>query len=110
MTALHFKTAVMGNAKRLYERPVNSVKTLAATGKGIVQQEKVRVQHIAGTFKGTAGGVKETATEIKSAAQSVHPEELKTALNNVQRAFQLLTAATQFVQGLPPSKVIAPEI
>ena len=61
-TVLHFKTAVIGNAKRLYERPVNSVKSLVATGKAIAQQEQVRVQHMAGTVKGTAGDVKEKAT------------------------------------------------
>ena len=97
-TVLHFKTAVMGNAKRLYERPVNSVKSLIATGKAIAQQEQVRFQHMAGSVKAAAGEVKETATEIKSAAQTVRPEELKAALANVQSAFQFLSVATQFVK------------
>lgn len=98
MTVLHIKTAVMGNAKRLYEPPLNSVKSLAATGKGILQQEQVRVQHMAGTFKGTAGDVKEAATEVKSAAQSVHPAELRVALANVQHVFQFLSVAADFAK------------
>ena len=98
MTALHFKTAVIGHAKRLYERPVNSVKSLTATGKAIVQQEQVRVQHMAGTFKGTAGDVKETATGVTSAAKSVHPAELKAAVNNVQQVFQFVSTAMQFAR------------
>ena len=98
VTILHFKTAVVGNAKRLYERPVNSVKSLAATGKAIAQQEKVRFQHMAGTVKGTAGDVKEAATEIKAAAQSVHPAELKVALSNVQSTFRFMAAAVQLVK------------
>ncbi|MBV9850123.1 MAG: hypothetical protein JO250_10660 [Armatimonadetes bacterium] len=109
-TALHFKTAVIGHAKRLYERPVNSVKSLAATGKAVAQQEKVRVQHMAGTFKGTAGDVKETATEVKSAAQSVHPAELKAALTNVQHAFRFLSAVAQFARATSkqgPSRIKA---
>ena len=97
-TLLHFKTAVVGNAKRLYERPVNSVKTLTATGKAIVQQEQVRVKHMAGAFKVTAGEVKEAATEVKSAAQSVHPQELKAAVTNVQRTFQFVSMLTQFTR------------
>ncbi len=109
MTALHFKTAVMGHAKRLYERPVNSVKSLTVTGKAIVQQEQVRVKHMAGAFKGTAGDVKESAAEVKSAAQSVHPAELKAALANVQQVFQFVSTAMQFAraasrQGTPSPK------
>ena len=53
-TALAVKNSVMRNAKRLYLPPLNSVKSLAATGKGVAMQEKVRVLSIAGHFKGMA--------------------------------------------------------
>ena len=98
MTALRFKTAVIGHAKRLYERPVNSAKSLAATGKALVQQEQVRVKHMAGTFQGTAGDVKEAALEIKSAVQTIHPDELKSALTNAQNVFRFLSAAMEFTR------------
>lgn len=95
ITAIGLKNSVLRNAKRLYERPLNSVKNLTATGKAIAMQEQVRVQHIAGTLKDTAGGVKETAAEVKDAAQSVHPAELKAALSQIQQVLHILSLVMQ---------------
>ena len=84
MSALHVKNQTVGHAKRLSQRPITAGKNLARTVKGIAQQETVHVKHIASTVKGAAGAVQHSATEIKEAAQTVHPEELKPAVAGIQ--------------------------
>lgn len=108
MTALRAKTVAMTNAGRLYKRPLNATKALIATGKGIAQQETVRIKHIGASVKGAAGAVKEAATEIKMAAGSVHPEELQPAVataqnvsSNVSNAVGLAVKLSQAVRQGP---------
>lgn len=98
--ALSLKSAAMRNAKRLYEPPLNSVKSLIGTGKGIVQREQVRVQHILSNAKIIAGDVKETTGQVGGAAKTVHPDELKDALANAQKTFQFVTMLTKIVHGM----------
>ncbi len=106
MTVLRAKTVAMTNAGRLYKRPLNATKNLIAAGKGIVQQETVRVKHIGASVKDATGAVKEAAREIKTAAESVHPEELRPALSTTQNVFQVLRLAAKLshsaaIQGRP---------
>ena len=84
MSALHVKNQTVGHAKRLSQRPITAGKNLAMTVKGIVQQETVRVKHIGASVKDSAGAVQHSAVEIKDAAQTVHPEDLKPALVGIQ--------------------------
>ncbi len=93
MTALKLKTYVTTNAGRLYKRPLASGKNLAATVKGIAQQETVRGKHIGASAKGAALAVKDTALHIKDTAQSVHPEHLKPALSSVSNIGKTLKLA-----------------
>lgn len=83
MTVLHAKKSVMDNAGRLYKRPLNAGKNLIATGKGIAQQETVRVKHVLGTVKDTATSVKGSAMIVKDAVQAVRPEELQPVAETV---------------------------
>ena len=85
-TAVRLKTSVVTNAGRLYKRPLNAGKNLVTTGKGIAQQETVRVKHIISTVKTTSGIVMQTASEIKTVAETVHPEDLKPALALLKNA------------------------
>ena len=89
-TVLHAKNSIMGNAGRLYKRPLNAGKNLAATGKGIAQQETVRAKRVAGKVKHTAGAVKGSALLIRDAAQTVHPEELQPAVSTLGTASKLV--------------------
>lgn len=98
MTALHAKNAVMSNAGRLYKRPLNASKNLVTTVKGIVQQETVRVKRVGVSVKEAAGAVKEATVEIKTAAQGVHPEELRPAISSVQNVSRILSLAAKFSQ------------
>ncbi len=91
VTALSLKTVVMRDAKRLYQPPLNSVKALAAAGKGVVIQEQVRVKHIGGQFKIMAGDVKATATQIGGAAKTIHPSDLKGAATNAKDTLRFVT-------------------
>lgn len=86
MTALRLKNAAVTSVGRLYKRPLNAGKNLITTGKGIVQQETVRVKHVVATFKTTAGAVMQSATQIREVAQTVHPEDLKPALALLKNA------------------------
>ena len=86
MTAVRLKTTVVTNAGRLYKRPLNAGKNLVTTGKGIAEQETVRVKHIISTVKTTSGIVVQTVTEIKTVAETVHPEDLKPALALLKNA------------------------
>lgn len=89
-TAVRLKTSVVTNAGRLYKRPLNAGKNLVTTGKGIAQQETVRVKHILSTVKTTSGIVMQTASEIKTVAETVHPEDLKPALALLKNASSTL--------------------
>ncbi len=93
MTALRLKNAAVTNAGRLYKRPLNAGKNLVTTGKGIVQQETVRVKHVVATVKTTSGAVMQSATQIKEVAQTVHPEDLKPALALLKNASSALKIA-----------------
>lgn len=87
---LKIKTSVMNDAKRLYERPTRSAKNLVTTGRGIVQQESVRVSHIAASAKVAAVAVSETAGEIKTAVETIDLSEVKTTAANVQKVIKVL--------------------
>ena len=89
-TAVRLKTALVTNAGRLYKRPLNAGKNLVTTGKGIAEQETVRVKHIISTVKTTSGIVMQTASEIKTVAETVHPEDLKPALALLKNASNAL--------------------
>ena len=96
MTALRLKTAAVTNAGRLYKRPLNAGKNLVTTGRGIVQQETVRVKHMGASVKSAAGAVKETAVHVKASAQAVHPQDLKPALATMQNMSKIIRLAAQF--------------
>ena len=93
LTVLHLKTAVMGDAKRLSERPIRVVKNLIATGKGIAQQETVRAKRIAATVKGPVKAVKDTAGNIKLVASSLDTSELPDPRPGAARAQTVLKFA-----------------
>ena len=84
LSALHIKNQTVGHAKRLSKRPIAAGKNLGMTVKGIVQQEMIHVKHIGASVKDAAGAVQHSALEIKDAAQTVHPEELRPALSGLQ--------------------------
>ena len=90
MTVLHAKNSIVGNAGRLYKRPLNAGKNLFATGKGITQQETVRAKRVAGKLKHTTVSVKGSALAIRDAAKTVHPEELKPATDTLGTASKLV--------------------
>jgi len=95
MTVLHAKTMAATNAGRLYKRPLNATKTLIATGKGLVQQESVRVKHMGVSVKEAVGAVKDAAVEIKTAAAGVHPEELQPAVSTTQNILKAVSLVAQ---------------
>ncbi len=98
MTALRAKTAVTTDAGRLYKRPLAATKNLIATGKGIAQQETVRVKHIGASAKDAIGAVQVATAEIKTAVAGVHPEELQPAISTLQNASKIMSLAAKFSQ------------
>ena len=98
MTVLHAKKSVMDNAGRLYKRPLNAGKNLVATGKGIAQQETVRVKHVIGTVKETVVSVKGSVNHVKDAVQTVHPEELQPAVTTVSNVSKVIGLAAKLSQ------------
>ncbi len=98
MTALQLKNGAMGSYKRLSERPIRAVQNLAAAGKGVAQREGVRVKQIGATVKGAADVVKDTAGDVKTAVESVHPSDLKPALANAQNVLKILSLAAKFTR------------
>ncbi len=90
VTVLKVKTAVMGDAKRLYERPLRSGKAIAATGKGIFFQEKARVQRVGVVLKGTTASVKDTAGDVQTVAKSIHVSDLQPVAVDVKAVVGIL--------------------
>lgn len=68
---LRLKRDVMRNAKRLYERPTNSVTSIINAGKGIVVRETPRVQHAISTVQATAEVVKATVEDTRIAVSTI---------------------------------------
>ncbi len=97
-TALKLKDSAVGNAGRLYKRPLAAGKNLASTAKGIAQQEAVRGKHIGASAKAAGLAVKDAVVHIKDTAQSVHPEELKPALTYVSKLGNALQIALKLSQ------------
>jgi NADH:ubiquinone oxidoreductase subunit 6 (subunit J) len=88
MTVLRLKNAAVTNAGRLYKRPLAAGQSLVATGKGIAQQETVRVKHIGASAKVAISAVSVAVTEIKSVAQTIHPDEVKMAIAEAKEMTQ----------------------
>lgn len=105
LTALKLKTSVMTNAGRLYKRPLAAGKNLAATAKGIAQQETVRGKHISTSAKVAALSVRDAAVHIKDAAVEVHPERLKPALAKVSNAGKIAKTAIGLSRAVSKQKV-----
>lgn len=97
-TVLRVKNSIIGNAGRLYKRPLNAGKNLLATGKGIAQQETIRAKRVAGKVKHTAVVVKGSALAIRGAAQTVHPEELTPAVSTFGNVSKLVALASSLSQ------------
>jgi hypothetical protein len=91
VTALSLKTTVMRDAKRLYEPPLKSAKSIVATGKGIALQEQVRIKHIGAQFK-------DAVTEIGGAAKTIHPQDLKNTLSSAQSVLRFASAMLKLVR------------
>ena len=100
VTVLNLKNGVTRDAKRIYERPLRSVKSLAATGKGIVMQEGVRVKHIGASGKVAAIAVRDAAIEIKTAVQGIPVDDLKAMTTEIKSTAKLVGTATQFFRAV----------
>jgi len=98
MSALHVKNQTIGHAQRLSKRPITAGENLAMTVKGIVQKETVHVKHIGTAVVGAAGAVKHSALEIKDAAQTVHPGELKPAVASLHSTGERIGEVTKVLR------------
>ncbi len=98
MTVLKVKTAVMGDAKRLYEPPLRSGKAVAATGKGVFVQEKARFGRVSVVLKGTAASVKDAAGDITTVAKSIHPSDLQPVATDVKAVVGLLGQISTYMK------------
>lgn len=98
VTALKVKTAVMGDAKRLYEPPLRSGKAIAATGKGVFMQEKARVQRVGVVLKGTTASVKDAAGDISTVAKSIHPSDLQPVATDFKAVVSLLSQVSTYLR------------
>lgn len=77
ITVLRVKSLLVADAKRLYEPPMRSGKSIAATAKGVFLQEKARVQRMGVVLKGTTASVKDAASDVQVVAKSIHASDLK---------------------------------
>jgi len=98
VTALKVKTAVMGDARRLYEPPLRSGKAIAATGKGVFMQEKARVQRVGVVLKGTTASVKDAAGDISTVAKSIHPSDLQPVATDFKAVVSLLNQVSTYLR------------
>ncbi|BDI28177.1 hypothetical protein CCAX7_002280 [Capsulimonas corticalis] len=97
-TAVHIKNSVVGNGKKLYSRPAASVKNLTVAGKGIVQQETVRVKRIGATGLVAVHAVQATVAEAKVAVDSLREADLGPILQQAQTAAKFASAVAQTVK------------
>ena len=93
MAALKLKNQAMSSYRRLAGPPIERVKNIAATGRGIVQQETVRVQHMGKSVHRAAGAVKTTVDEGRVVVDSLKDADLEPLMRNAQTALKFATAA-----------------
>jgi hypothetical protein len=86
--AFSLKNCAVRSAKTIYERPWQRIKNIMATGKGIGQQETVRLQQIATHAKVAAESVQETVAEAKVVVEAVKSSDLKPLLSNIQNVMK----------------------
>lgn len=96
--ALQLKNQAMSSYKRLSTPPVERVKMIATTGKGIVQQESVRVRRIGKSAKRAADAVMVTVDEGRVAVESIRDSDLEPLIQNAQTAFKFATAAASVLR------------
>lgn len=115
MTALHVKNQTVAHAQRLTKRPLTAGKNLWTTGKGIAQQETVRVKRIGASakvaglaVKDAALDIKDVALDVKETAQSVHPEnvtrEIQPTLATLETLGKAAKVAVQLSQAAGKQK------
>jgi hypothetical protein len=104
VAAIALKKGAVNCAKRLTERPSRAVKNLTVTGKGIVQQETVRVKNIGKRVQTATGVVKETLDETREAASGINFEDLQPLLANLQQAAKLANMASQVFKSAAKQK------
>ncbi|MCW3059542.1 MAG: hypothetical protein JWQ02_1363 [Capsulimonas sp.] len=97
-TAVHIKNSVVGNGKKLYTRPAASAKNLMVAGKGIVQQEGVRVKRIGATGKVAVQAVQATVAEAKVAVESLQEAEIGPLLKHAQLAAKFAGVVAQTIK------------
>ena len=97
-TMVHIKNSAVSNGKKLYSRPAASVKNLTVAGKGIVQQETVRVQRIGASGKVAVKAVQVTVAEAKVAVDSLREADLGPLLKQAQMAAKFASAVAQTVK------------
>ena len=89
---LRIKNEVLRSAKRL-SAPVNSTKNLFAAGKGVVDQETVRVNRIIKRGAITVGVVSETIDHLKVAAEGLRDIDFAALQEHSKEIFRIFSAA-----------------
>lgn len=93
--ALRMKRDVVRNAKRLYEPPLRSAKNIVTAGKGLVQQETVRVQHGARVVRETAAVVRTAVVDLRRAVEIVRDIDWQPILSMAQAGMQFASTAAK---------------
>jgi hypothetical protein len=98
VTALQLKNQAVSSYKRVSTRPIERVKMIATTGKGIVQQETVRAQRIGKSAKRAVDAVKVTVDEGRVAVESLRDSDIEPLIQNAQTAFRFASAAAAVIR------------
>ena len=92
VVVLKLKRDVTRNAKRIYERPVQSGKNLATLCKGIVLQEKAHVDSAVATVMATADHVKVVVDDTREAASTLRDVDWGPILEAAQTGMKFAQA------------------
>jgi len=98
MEGLKLKNQALSTYKRLAAPPIERVKNITATGKGIVQQESIRVRHIGKSIHRASVAVKETADDVIVVVDSLKDTDIEPLLQHAQTAFKFATAAASLLK------------
>jgi hypothetical protein len=97
-TLVNLKNHAVGDAKRFYERPVERINNITATGKGIAQQETVRVKRIIARVKVAAVPVQAVVAEARTAADILKESDIQGSMTKLQEIVTLAMAFSKVVQ------------
>lgn len=97
-SVINLKNTAVRCAKRLYERPLRSFNNLTTAGKGLIQQETVRVQNAGKNIKAASDAVNACRNDVQEAVDILKETDFQVVADNIQSAVKMAAAVASVMK------------